>query len=204
MLGNEAKIGISGFFGAVLLVVADIGLKGEASAIKTIRDNLAQFFSVENLPLIAVITIIVVIGIGVASCFIFEENSMKKAFYRGASVLAIGMTITPNPQYKPVETSPKSELVQISLQTEDNQPVSQAVLTVWDVNSNKIVAKSKFTGNTFSFYQAPGRYRIYIEVPGYNIEYRVLEVVEGRAPSSLTIRLEKASLVPLFIQRIFK
>ncbi|RMD71295.1 MAG: carboxypeptidase regulatory-like domain-containing protein [Gammaproteobacteria bacterium] len=201
-MGHRAKIGLSGAVGAVLLVFADVGLKGHTSATVTIRDNLMQFFGVGDPVLMAVLTLFFIIAVGVACCFIFEVDSQASAFYRGASVLAIAMTLVPATEPPPLETSPSSERISIMLKPEDGKSIASATVTVWDPKSQKVVGRSRFKGETYAFYLKEGRYRIEVEVPGYDIAVRDIEVKAGR-PLSLDITL-KPTWVPQFIQRLLR
>ncbi len=200
---HKVKLGLSALVGATFIVLIEIGLKGDMSATVTIRNNIAQFFSIDSNPVVGLFTVLGLIGIGTALCFIFKVNTMKKAFYQGASVLAIATTMIPNINYEPLKSSPNSELVRINLQTSDNKPVKDVLVTLWDARTNRIIGKSKYNGKTFSFYQTTGEYKIYVEVPGYNIEHSEFQVREGQQPVPISINLTP-TFIPLILQRILK
>lgn len=197
---NVLKIGISGAVGGILCVLADLAQKEEASAVLKIGCNLESLLKI---PYANISTVFIVIGIAVALCFIFDVQEKKRAFYLGASVLAIMMTLVPYKAPPSLETVGNSVKVNMTLQTDDGRPVSEAVLTLYDEN-NRVIARSKFQSGRFYFYQSDGHYRMCITVPGYRMIDRHLDLNEKERPQiSITIDLKHTS-IPISIQRFLK
>lgn len=197
---DTLKIGVSGFIGALLCVLADMAQKHEASAVCVIANNLNKFFAI---PYSNFITVLLIIGIAVALCFIFDVHEKTKAFYLGGSVLAIMMTVTPYNAPKDLENKPNSVQVNVILQTDDGRPISQAVVTLRNDRGNEIIARSRFSSESFNFYQSAGNYKLYVEVPGYRTEFRPLQLREGTPQPPLTIKLTRTH-VPQYIDRLFR
>lgn len=200
---NAVKLGLSGAGGTIALLLGELHNKGQESSVFSIRNSLASFFGINNLTEIAIGTIVVFLALGAAMCFIFEDKTLDKAFYRGASVLAIIMSLTPSQDYKPLKTTPNSVLVSVSITTADNKPLAEVYVTVWNIETNTVFGRSKFVGNNFSFYQPEGRYRVDIEAEGYYVASEEFEVREGQDPRKLTINMALSN-VPLFIQKILR
>jgi len=113
------------------------------------------------------------------------------------------MTLVPYDVPPSVKTIDNSVQVNVTLQTDDGRPVSEAVLTLFD-ESNQVIARSKFQSGRFYFYQSDGHYRMRIEVPGYRMIDHNLDLNEEKTSQiSITINLEHTS-IPIFIQRLLK
>ena len=94
---------LAGFVGAFLAVIADLSLKGKASAVvkvgEAFRTNLG--FNCPNC-----IAALLLLLIGASLCWIFHPETKGKAFYRGASIITILMTIVPYKVPSAVSTQP--------------------------------------------------------------------------------------------------
>ena len=85
----------SGVVGGIVAVLADIMMKENASAIRKIHEAAINVLELSWFkPYMAAF---IIIGLAVAMCLIFleEMDTAPKAFYLGASILAIIMTLTP-------------------------------------------------------------------------------------------------------------
>ena len=204
MKTTALTVGMSGLIGTVLCLLADIGLKGEGSAIKIIRDNLAGFFGIGLGALLytAVAVITLLIALGVACCFVFDEVTNAKAFYRGASVLAIAMTLVPNAQHPPAPGEKRSERVTVRVTASDGTVPLAIKVTVWDESAKSITSLTRYSTASFHFYQRAGAYRLDFESPGYRIVRRSIVVQDGTEVPPLAIEF-RATSVPGFVQRVF-
>jgi len=76
-----------------------------------------------------------------------------------------------------------------------------ALLTPWDANSTRVLARTRLHSSQFKFYQDGGTYRLTVVLAGYGTETRTLVLREGSPPQSFSITLRPSS-TPLFIQRV--
>jgi len=220
-------LGLSSAFGGLLAALSDILQKDQASAVMKIHYSLRTTLGAPSNPLLVVGMLV---GFGVALCFIFGADSNKRAFYIGASIPSILMTLVP---YKPVPNLPsdpghlansvappahlarklldpwvvlaqstqelKSGLrVEVHLQTSDHQPVAQAVFSLTQAGSERIIGRSTVKGADFAFYVVPGTYGLTVEVAGYRI---VRFFVSAGSTTAWYVTLVPTS-IPLQIQRI--
>lgn len=111
---KQISIGFAGAVGGVFAALADMIQKREASAISEVDQVLERVFETELADFNA---ILLVISLATALSFIFEPETKKKAFYTGAAVLALLMTVVP---YNP----PKEDFVgkQAATQSRDWTP----------------------------------------------------------------------------------
>jgi Carboxypeptidase regulatory-like domain len=220
-LYRQLALGGSSAVGASVAVLADLTQKNEASAMLKIAEVVGP-------PWLAALVVVV---LAVAVCFIFECATPRRAFYTGASVLTILMATVPYKVPPSINTNPTKEAavaprqtsgllgpsaayaqtrtaavppvaLRVNLTTADGQPVSRAMLTLRDPESDAIVARSNLSGAAFDLYPAPGRYSLVVEVPGYAITRREIDLRAGR-PVRLDIRLE-ADAIPLPLQRLYR
>ena len=196
-------LGLSGLVGGVLCVFADLGLKNTSSATLTIARNLQEIFKTSDSMHSILITAFIILALAVSMCFIFPINSKEKAFFRGASVLAIAMTVVPINEPGSLKTGPNSVEVNVIVQASDARSITEIVVELKNAQTKAIVARSKFNGGQFTFYQDAGNYLIYFQVHGYKIESRELNLIEGKPPQTLHITLTPTG-VPIFLQRILK
>ncbi len=91
---NWTKIclGLSAAVGGFVAVLSDVLQKNQASAVDKIDYSLQTTLSVSSHP---VLVMSILIGLAVALCFIFGAESNKRAFYIGASIPSILMTLVP-------------------------------------------------------------------------------------------------------------
>lgn len=106
---NDVKtrlcIGASGAVGAVMAVLAELMQKKDASAVLRMGDTLYNTF---DLPYARVAGMFLIIALAVAVCFIFQCETPKSAFYRGASILTILMAVVPYNVPPSVNTDPNA------------------------------------------------------------------------------------------------
>ncbi len=188
------------FVGGLVAILADLIQKDVASA--TLK--MANTFD-ENLgiPYATPVAICLVLLIAIALCFIFEVQTTKRAFYTGASVLAILMTVVPYNLPKDFKTKPNSVEVVLKIKTQDGKPVAGAVVTLRNAENGRTVAQRRTPVAEFKFYQKAGRYRLTVEMNGYGSESRDLSLVEGSSPHQVTVNL-RPTATPLFLQRLFR
>lgn len=190
----------SAFVGGIICILADLVQKSEASAVLLIGQKLGEIIGLPR-PTLFAIGIILIIATSLP--LIFDSTSKKGAFYTGASVLAILMTITPYDVPPGLKTEPNSVEVNLSISTQDGRQAEGAILTVSRLDTNVKTSRSRIQGSQLKFYLDGGTYRLIVELPGYVTESRTLSLREGSSPQSLSITL-KPSSTPLFIQRIFR
>lgn len=201
-LAMRIALVLSAFVGGVICVLADLIQKDDASAILLIGRKLDKVIGIPSPTLIAIGIILV---IAASLPLIFESGTKKGAFYAGASVLAILMTITPYKAPPELKREPNSVEINLSITTQDGGPVEGAMVTVTplDKSSGKTRARSKSQGSQLTFFLEGGSYRVTVELAGYETEVRNLLLREGSPPQSLSITLQPSS-TPLFIQRILR
>lgn len=198
---QRASLILSAFVGGVVCVMADLLQKSEASAVLLIGKKLEEIFS--GVQWSNVIAIVLVLGLAIAVALIFESDTKKGAFYLGASVLAILMTITPYKLPPGFQTAPNSVEVNLSISTADKKSVKGAVVTLRDASGEKIVSRTRLPGSELRFFEDGGTYRLAVELPGYETHAQRLSLQEGSPPESISVTL-KPSSTPLIIQRIFR
>jgi hypothetical protein len=91
-LKKSMCLGLSAATGGLLAVLSDIAQKQDASAVEHLQSALTGVLGLRTYPAVVVLALIV---LSVALSFIFSAESNKKAFYIGASILAIMMTAVP-------------------------------------------------------------------------------------------------------------
>ena len=89
---SRLYLGFSGAMGGILAALSDILQKDQASAVMKIHDSLRTTLGVPSHPLLVVGMLV---GFAVALCFIFDARTNRRAFYIGASIPSILMTIVP-------------------------------------------------------------------------------------------------------------
>jgi len=102
-------LGLSAATGGLLAVLSDIAQKQDASAVEHLQSALAGVMGVRTYPAVVAV---VLIALAVALSFIFNADSNKKAFYVGASILAIMMTAVPYNPPPSLSTSPTAKGVE--------------------------------------------------------------------------------------------
>ncbi|MGA8763115.1 MAG: hypothetical protein WB562_09645 [Candidatus Sulfotelmatobacter sp.] len=96
-------LGLSAGTGGLLSVWSDIAQKPDANDIDHLQLAVGKVLGVTTYPWVIALTLIV-IAVGVS--FIFAAESNKKAFYTGASVLAMTMTLAPYRIPDPLNMAP--------------------------------------------------------------------------------------------------
>lgn len=193
------KIKISALIGSIFCIVADLSQKTEASAIRNLGVTLSEFVEMDYSGGKLIALVLVVLG-AFALSYIFEPETKPKAFYLGASVLAIMMAVVPYERANDFVSTPNSERVTVSLSSEDGRKVSDVEMTLWNSQGNRIIARTRFSNSKYTFYQDDGNYRLSLYMPGYKKETRIISVKEGN-PLDLGIMF-RASGTPGFIQRM--
>lgn len=191
----------SAFVGGIVCVLADLLQKAEASAVLLIGRKLEEIFS--GLLWANVIAIVLVLALAIAVSLIFESDTKKGAFYLGASVLAILMTITPYKMPPGFQTAPNSVEVTLSITDEDGKALKGALVTLRDAAGKKVVSRSRLPGSELRFFQHGGTYRLVVELDGYHTTTQSLSLTEGSPPEAIEVQL-KPSTTPLIIQRVLR
>lgn len=99
-------LGLSAATGGLLAVLSDIAQKQDASAVEHLQSALTGVLGVRTYPALVAL---VLIALSVALSFIFSAESNKKAFYVGASILAIMMTAVPYNAPPSLSTTPTAK-----------------------------------------------------------------------------------------------
>lgn len=221
---QKIYIGLSGAFGGILAILADLIQKEQASAVMKVDDALRTTLMLSMPPFVVAILLV---GFAVGLCFVFSVDSSKSAFYRGGSILTVLMTLVPykvplsiptSPEQPPVQSSllenyfvpavfaqtpavPGSKFkIEVRLTTSDGKKVPSAIYTLIDPTTGATIARSNVQGNDFSFYVVGRNYNLRVEAPGYSIAERQLSV---KSSQSLTISLTP-TWMPLAIQRVWR
>lgn len=221
-------LGLSAATGGLLAVLSDIAQKQDASAVEHLQLALGSVLGVRTYP--AVVAVIL-IALAVSLSFIFSADSNKKAFYVGASILAIMMTAVPynappslstSPSAKGIETpvhlgwmdrliTPAQVYAQSTAPSNPSYPVDVHLQT----GNGKPVSSATFTLLDADTGEVLGRSRVQsgnftFYAPSRPCTLRVQ--VDGYAiaqrqlnpaSSTLTIQLTSSS-IPLSVQRMFR
>lgn len=193
-------IGLSALVGGVLAVLADLSQKGDASAIINLGYNLSKVFGLAS-P--ATVSTVLILLIAVALALIFDVSSKRQAFYVGASVLSIMMTIVPYKTPDGFKTTPNSVEVVVNLATANQKPIVEAVVSLWREDGRTLVARSQVSSDVFRFYQDGGDYQLSVEMAGYSAQFIDLKLIEGSTGQSLSVILQPSE-TPIFIQRLLR
>ena len=227
-LRQSMCLGLSAATGGLLAVLSDIAQKQDASAVEHLQSALSGVLGVRTYPAVVAC---VLVALSVALSFIFNAESNKKAFYIGASILAIMMTAVPYNAPPSLSTTPTARNLEIPIssswwdrvmipgqvfaQSALAEKASYAVDVHLQTDDGKAVNRATFTvldansGEVFgrSTVQS-GNYTFY--APGRPCKLRVQ--VDGYAiverplnpeTKAMTIRLTNSG-VPLTIQRLFR
>ena len=172
---DSMKIRVSALIGSLFCIVADLSQKTEASAMRNLGSTVGEFVGLDFSQGKLLALVLVVLG-ALSLSFIFEPETKRKAFYLGASVLAIMMTIVPYDRANDFKTTPNSEKVTVTLSTEDGQKVSGIEMTLWNSKRNEIIARTRINHSKYTFYQDAGNYKLSLYMPGYKREIREITV----------------------------
>jgi hypothetical protein len=105
-LRKSMCLGLSAATGGLLAVLSDIAQKQDASAVEHLESALTGVLGLRTYPAVVVLALIM---LAVALSFIFSAESNKKAFYIGASILAIMMTAVPYNAPPSLSTTPSAK-----------------------------------------------------------------------------------------------
>jgi hypothetical protein len=195
---SKISLAVAAFVGGLVAMLADLIQKDLASATLKMANIFEDKLAIPHATLVA---ICLVLFIAVALCFIFEVQTTRRAFYTGASVLAILMTVVPYNHPKDFKTQPNSVEVILKMKTQDGKPIRNVVVTLTNTENGNIVAQRKMSGEEFKFYEKAGSYSLSVEMPGYEIKSIDLVLVEG-SPSQQVSATLRPSGRPLFLQRL--
>lgn len=219
---------VLGGVGALMGCLAELTSKGEVSTLLRVREALSTYLGISTEPIYIMVLFVV---LGVVLTFASQVSDLKKSLYVGASIITIFLTIIPNGLPPSVGSDPQSEVskanewrwysflgpdealaqpfrgvfetgrVQVDLSPKDGKKISEAVLTVREPSSGRIVARSKFGSETIIFVNKTGKYLLVIEVRGYQVQTREIDVTVGRV-EHVAVNLEP-TWRPLPLQRLF-
>jgi hypothetical protein len=187
---------LSAIVGGIFCIVADLIQKTEASAIRNIGLNFAEFFEVDYHFGKNTALIFVILG-AFALSFIFEPETKPKAFYLGASVLALMMALIPYESASSFSNAPNSERVTIRISAQDNVKITNAELTLWNDRMNRILARTKLNNNEYTFYEDAGNYNITLHMPGFEEARKNFAIIDGQE-SSIEISLKRSGAPKIF------
>ena len=192
---------LSALVGGVFCVLADLMQKSDASAVEHLGRKLGETFSlVQGATLLATLTVLV---LAVAVPLIFESSTKTSAFYLGASVLAILMTMTPYEPPSGFQTLPNSVEVLLSIETADGKPANGARVTLRDAGGTQIISRSRLPKSDLRFFQDEGVYRLTVELAGYEVATERLVLKEGQPPQTMKVKLQPSDK-PRILQRILQ
>lgn len=221
-------LGLSAGTGGLLAVLSDIAQKQDASAVEHLQSALTGVLGLRTYPAVVAL---VLIGLAVALSFIFSADSNKKAFYVGASILAIMMTAVPYNAPPSLSTTPTAKGAaapitlggwdslmipgQVYAQNTSPNNASYSVAVHLQTDNGKAVSAAIYTVTDAGSGEVLGRSRVLsgdftFYAPGRPCTLRVqvdgYAIVErplSSASKTMTIQLT-ASGVPLAFQRIFR
>ncbi len=221
-------LGLSAATGGLLAVLSDIGQKQEASAVGHLKLSLSEVLGLQTCPAVVALVLIV---LGVALSFIFNADSNKKAFYIGASILAIMMTAVPYRDVPSLNTVPTAKSTaapdtlgwwdrmmipgQVHAQSSPPSNGSYAVDVHLQTENGKPVNSATFTlvdANSGEMLARStlqsGNYAFYAPNRSCRLRvqvdgYAIIERTLSPATKTMTISLTPSG-VPLAVQRLFR
>lgn len=221
-------LGLSAATGGSLAILSDITQKQDASAVEQLHSALGGVLGVQTYPWVVMLLLIV---FSVALSFIFSADSNKKAFYIGASILALMMTVVPYKALPGLNTSPPSSgagaateqgwwdrfLIppQVFAQNAPQSSPSSPFIVHLETEDKKPVSSAIFAlidpsnGQTIRRSRVQGSdFTFYVNNRTYSLRvqvdgYAIAELPLNLPPRSLTISLIPSS-IPLSIQRVFR
>lgn len=218
-----------GGIGALMASIAELTAKGEISTLLRVQDALNVYL---GLSIEAIYIVLLFMLLGVILTFASQIDELKKSLYVGGSIITVFLTIIPNDLPTSVEiitsetsldnsassrfdfSFTKAAHAQVAVQGKErgeiqvnlipvkNKKITEVILTIRDVEKNHVIAKSKFRGNPIVFSQATGTYLLVIEVPGYRVERKEVEVRANKA-QEISVKLKPTSM-PRAIGRLFR
>lgn len=221
-------LGLSAATGGLLAVLSDIAQKQDASAVEHLQSALAGVMGLRTYPALVAV---VLIGLAVALSFIFSADSNKKAFYIGASILAIMMTAVPYNAPPSLSTSPSAKSAaapatlgwwdgimipaQVHAQNPSATSASFPVTVHLETNNGKAISVAVFSMVDANSGEILGRSKVlsgnftfYAPNRPCNLRvhvdgYGIVERPLSAASREMTIQLT-ASGVPVVLQRLFR
>ncbi|MGV1101049.1 carboxypeptidase-like regulatory domain-containing protein [Thiovibrio sp. JS02] len=215
-----------GATGALVASLAELTAKGEVSTLLRVRDALHTHLGLSVQPIYIVLLFVF---LGAVLTLVSEVDDLKKAFYVGGSIITVFLTIIPNDlppsiggqastqgggisgsswfavneamAREPWEQGPTGE-VRMRLLAPEGKEVGNVVLTVRDQQNGQIVGRSRYDSSHILFRLRSGNYLLVIEVPGFGVESREVEVRAGQ-PLELAVDLVP-SWRPLPMQRLLR
>ena len=220
---------VLGGIGALIASVAELTAKGNISTLLRVREalNIHLGLSLESIYIVLLFMVL-----GVILTFASQVDNLKQSLYVGGSIITVFLTIIPNDLPPSVGiNAPEAVLenyavsqfsffgtkeahaqvaipgkekgkVQIHLIPATNKKITEVILTVRDAEKGRIMAKSRFNSNLIVFSQATGKYLLVIEVPGYLVESRDVEVQANKS-TEISVNLKTTSR-SLTRQRLFR
>lgn len=228
LLKQRCTTGSCAFVGASLAVLADIVQKGEVSAVVKISTATNKFLDL-SLPTLGWATVLV--AFGVALSYVFDANTKKKAFYLGASIIAIVMTATPyttpdTPEIVNAETGtrivPAAYLLHVAGEASGDHMTLRLVLTadagdepaailisIHDVAADKTYQRKEYIAADESktiqigLEKSPAPRRIMIRVESDRYQFVTAERIAPAGAGSVDIRLDlKPAKSPVWYRRL--
>ena len=227
-LRKSMCLGLSAATGGLLAVLSDIAQKQDASAVEHLQSALTGILGVRSYPAVVALMLIV---LAVALSFIFSADSNKKAFYIGASILAIMMTAVPYNAPPSLSTTPTAKDVaapvslgwwdrlmipgQVYAQAAPANNKSYPVEIHVQTDNGKAVSGATFTLIDANSGQVLGRstvqsadYTFYAPNRPCTLRvqvdgYAIVERSLSPASRAMTVQLA-ASRVPTSLQRVFR
>lgn len=212
--------------GVFIAVLGEWASLAENSRFHSIRDVLKENFipGSEMLPNKTnnLITLIILILIALLLCYVFDANSKRNSFALGAGILTMIFSfLEPNSikithveslnnnlfayrnditkvidyQEKPILIS--QSLLQLRVYLEGKERNKEAKVIIRN-QSGFVYQKILTSENDFEINVSPGRYQITVEVTGYQIKSRDVQIF---TPRQINIKLVKSN-IPLPLQRI--
>jgi hypothetical protein len=227
-LRKSMCLGLSAATGGLLAVLSDIAQKQDASAVEHLQSALTGVLGLRTYPAVVVVALIV---LAVALSFIFSAESNKKAFYIGASILAIMMTAVPYNAPPSLSATPTAKSAvepvssrwwdrlmipgQVYAQSAPANNKSYSVDIHLQTDNGKAVSSATFTvidansGEVLGRSTVPsGDFSFYAPNRPCTLRVKVdgYEIVDRQLSSAsraMTIQLT-SSRVPISLQRIFR
>ena len=181
-----------GGLGGVLCVLADFVLKGQRSLVRNFIEISQTYNGNYSYYLGLFIMLVVLPLLSVLLCVAAGPKNKAFATYLGATILTVMFNFVPPTEFPAAKLYPASAEIRVDIR---DVPVQQALVTVREGGSNRLLARNAFQSNRFSFYLDDGDYVIEIEIPGYKTVRREI-TVRGDAPVVLDDIVPEPSRAP--------
>lgn len=210
------------FFGVFITVIVEIGSSfgGTNSRFESIKNVIKEFVDPIALEGIRgnIITLIILYLIALFFCYLFDANSKRNSFALGSGILSFIFQFNSLSVGKiPVDTNlyayntkttkvaylsnktiliSQSLLLKVRLQGKNREDQARIIIR----NQNGTIDQNILTyDNTFDFHVPGGRYQITVEIKGYKIIDRQVEISQSRQIEEIELVRSKT---PLPLQRI--